>query len=117
LNQTERAEILFEKYPDLRIAYHHIMSFRNIYKQTCMRTATERIQQWIEKTVALKIKEFNTVANTITYNTENIINFFNNRSTNASAESFNAKIKLFRANQRGVVDTTFFLFRLAKLFA
>lgn len=117
LNQKERAEILFEKYPDLYIAYHHILSFRNIYEQTCKRTATERIQQWIEKTATLKIKEFNTAANTIAYNMENIINFFNNRSTNASAESFNAKIKLFRANQRGVVDTTFFLFRLAKLFA
>ncbi|MCF6353476.1 MAG: transposase, partial [Cyclobacteriaceae bacterium] len=32
-------------------------------------------------------------------------------------ESFNAKIKLFRANLRGVRDTTFFLFRLYKLFA
>ncbi|TVQ05204.1 MAG: DDE transposase, partial [Balneolaceae bacterium] len=37
-------------------------------------------------------------------------------STNASAESFNAKVKLFRANQRGVVDTAYFLFRLSKLY-
>ncbi|MFA5417523.1 MAG: transposase, partial [Bacteroidales bacterium] len=29
----------------------------------------------------------------------------------------NSKIKLFRANLRGVTDTTFFLFRLTKLFA
>ena len=48
---------------------------------------------------------------------ENIFNFFDNRSTNANAESFNSKIKLFRANLRGVVDPKFFLFRLAKLFA
>jgi hypothetical protein len=32
-------------------------------------------------------------------------------------ESFNAKIKLFRANLRGVADTKFFLFRLANVFA
>ncbi|NQY12092.1 MAG: transposase, partial [Flavobacteriales bacterium] len=44
-------------------------------------------------------------------------NFFNNRNTNANAESFNAKIKLFRANLRGVSDIKFFLFRLHKLFA
>ncbi|MCB6000526.1 transposase, partial [Flavobacterium psychrophilum] len=37
--------------------------------------------------------------------------------TNANAESFNSKIKLFRANQRGVVDVKFFLFRMEKLFA
>nr|WP_302850224.1 transposase [Polaribacter cellanae] len=51
------------------------------------------------------------------YHLETILNFFNNRSTNANAESFNSKIKLFRPNQRGVRDTQFFLFRLEKLFA
>ena len=44
------------------------------------------------------------------------VNFYNNRSTNAMAESFNAKIKLFRANLRCVSDKEFFLFRIAKLF-
>ncbi|MBP7510823.1 MAG: transposase, partial [Bacteroidia bacterium] len=39
------------------------------------------------------------------------------RSTNASAESFNAKIKAFRSQYRGVRDVNFFLFRLSKLFA
>ncbi|RLD77869.1 MAG: DDE transposase, partial [Bacteroidetes bacterium] len=32
-------------------------------------------------------------------------------------ESFNAKIKQFRATQRGVNDIKFFLFRLAKIYA
>ncbi|WP_317173357.1 transposase [Flavobacterium columnare] len=31
-----------------------------------------------------------------------ILNYFDNRSTNASAESFNAKIKAFRSKFRGV---------------
>ena len=48
---------------------------------------------------------------------DEILNFYNNRSSNAMAESFNAKIKLFRANLRGVVDKKFFLFRIANLFA
>jgi transposase len=65
----------------------------------------------------MKINEFNTVANSIEYHLENILNFFNNRSTNANAESFNSKIKAFRANLRGVTDVKFFLFRLEKLFA
>ncbi|MCW3789631.1 transposase, partial [Marinilabiliaceae bacterium AAT] len=47
----------------------------------------------------------------------NIINYFNNRSTNAAAESFNAKIKEFRRQFRGVSDVKFFLFRLTKIFA
>lgn len=48
---------------------------------------------------------------------DEILNFYNKCSSNAMAESFNAKIKLFRANPGGVVDKKFFLFRVAKLFA
>ena len=55
--------------------------------------------------------------NSIQNHYKTILNFFNNRSTNASAESFNAKIKAFRAQFRGVKDRTFFLYRLAKIYA
>ncbi|MCM4173643.1 transposase [Arenibacter sp. TNZ] len=57
------------------------------------------------------------MANTISLNYRSILNYFINRSTNASAESFNAKIKVFRAQFRGVRNTEFFLFRLTQLFA
>ncbi|MFC2512079.1 MAG: transposase, partial [Prevotella denticola] len=60
---------------------------------------------------------FNVIAATFYEHYDDILNFYINRSTNAAAESFNAKIKLFRANLRGVVDKSFFLFRLAKLYA
>ena len=46
-----------------------------------------------------------------------IQNFFDNRSTNASDESFNAKIKNFRAQLRGISDIKYFLFRLQKIYA
>ena len=46
-----------------------------------------------------------------------ILNFFDNRSTNASAESFNAKIKNFRAQLRGISDIKYFLFRLQIIYA
>ncbi|MGO2402255.1 MAG: transposase [Mesonia sp.] len=46
-----------------------------------------------------------------------MLNYFDNRSTNASAESFNAKIKAFRAQFRGVKNVDFFLFRLSTIFA
>ena len=50
-------------------------------------------------------------------NYRDIVNYFDNRCTNASAESFNAIIKAFRSQFRGVRDISFFIFRLAKLFA
>ncbi|MBT9850299.1 transposase, partial [Phocaeicola vulgatus] len=43
--------------------------------------------------------------------------YFEERLTNASAESFNAKIKAFRSQLRGVDDLKFFMFRLARLYA
>jgi transposase len=38
-------------------------------------------------------------------------------SNNASAEAFNSKVKIFRAQMRGVRDRDFFIFRLVKLYA
>ena len=60
---------------------------------------------------------FNVIAATFYEHYDEILNFYNNRSSNALAESFNAKIKLFRANLRGVIDKKFFLFRIANLYA
>jgi hypothetical protein len=57
----------------------------------------------------------NSVVNHSEYHSENILNFFDNGNTNA--ESFNSKIKGFRANLRGVTDVKFSLFRLEKSFA
>ncbi len=39
-----------------------------------------------------------------------LLNYFVNRETNALAESFNAKIKAFRTQFRGVGDMPFFIF-------
>ena len=47
---------------------------------------------------------------------QKILNFFERRSTNAASESFNAKIKYFRSQFRGVKDKAFFLFRLSKIY-
>ena len=116
-SQIQRASILFREYPHLKKAYEHMMEFRSIYMEFSKGVAKEKFLCWIHKTHTQEMKEFYTVANTVKHNLDNIVNFFVNRNTNANAESFNSKIKLFRANQRGVVDTEFFLFRLHKLFA
>jgi transposase len=60
---------------------------------------------------------YNTISATVYEHYDEILNFFGNRSTNAAAESFNAKIKAFRMALRGVTDINFFLFRLANIYA
>ena len=116
-SQKQRVDLLFEYYPVLEKADKHILWLRSIYTNTQRDKAESDLKAWLAKTKELGIKEFNTVANTIENKMETILNYFVNRNTNANAESFNAKIKLFRANLRGVTDTKFFLFRLEKLFA
>lgn len=116
-SQQQRAAILFKRYPEIEHAYHQTLSFRNIYEDKNIQSAKTRFTNWINDIMEKEVKEFYTVAHTVKHNLDNILNFFINRHTNANAESFNSKIKLFRANQRGVADTKFFLFRLHKLFA
>ncbi|HET8859583.1 transposase, partial [Marivirga sp.] len=59
----------------------------------------------------------NTVSRTIQNHYQTILNFFERRSTNAAAESFNAKIKAFRSQFRGVKNVSFSLYRLSKIYA
>lgn len=117
VTQTKRAGLLFEKYPLLQTAYKFALQFRAIYKNTLKSAALEQFQKWKDKVEKSKIEEFNTALNSLEHHLDNILNFFDNRNTNANAESFNSKIKNFRANLRGVTDVSFFLFRLGKLFA
>lgn len=116
-NQKTRITILFKLYPEIEAAYKHTLEFRAIYESRDQTKARQRFEIWINDTFEQNLETFYTTANTVKANFENILNFFIKRNTNANAESFNAKIKLFRANLRGVSDTNFFLFRLHKLFA
>ncbi|NCP85554.1 MAG: transposase, partial [Bacteroidetes bacterium] len=87
LNQAKRAAILFKKYPRLEQAYKLTLSFRNIYKNTSKDKALAQFNQWKETVQQSKIDKFNTALNSVEYHLDNILNFFNNRSTNANAES------------------------------
>ena len=73
--------------------------------------------RWYNKVEEAGLDSFHVIAATVHEHYEEILNFYNNRSSNALAESFNAKVKLFRANLRGVADKKFFLFLIAKLYA
>ena len=116
--QAQRAEILFREYPDIHAAYQVSMNLTEIYNTTnCKMAALTKLAHWYEDVELLDNKIFNSVINTMQNNYGSIVNYFDNRSTNASAESFNAKVKAFRSQFRGVRDIPFFIFRLAKIFA
>lgn len=116
--QKQRAAILFEEYPDIKTAYGLCHSLRMIFsKNTIKDVARLSMARWYNKVEEAGLHSFNVIAATFYEHYDEILNFYNNRASNAMAESFNAKIKLFRANLRGVADKKFFFFRMAKLYA
>ena len=116
--QRQRAKILFNEYPDINKSYSLTRSLKMIFNKNTMKDAARlSLAKWYNQVAESEFKSFNTIAATVYEHYDEILNFFINRSTNASAESFNAKIKAFRTSLRGVTDSNFFFFRLAKIYA
>lgn len=114
--QKQRATILFREFEELDEAYKLSMMFRSWYENnTNKEQAKQNLQKWYEKVEEKNIASFIVAARSIEAHEDTILNYFNHRSTNASAESFNAKLKGFRALVRGVRDVKFFLFRVGRL--
>lgn len=116
--QADRAKILFEKFPDLGKAYDLFLSLVDIFNEKSEPAAARlNLARWYNEVEAMGNNEFNKVLETFENHNTTIINYFVDRLTNASAESFNAKIKAFRTQFRGVGDIKFFMFRLATLYS
>lgn len=117
-NQKLRAIILFQLHPSIEKAYNLSQGLKSVFETRKGKgVAITKLALWYNQVENSGFKSFNTIRRTIQFNYDSILNYFNNRSTNASAESFNAKIKAFRAQFRGVRDVNFFLFRLTKIYA
>ena len=116
--QQERAAILFRMFPKLEEAYNIYLELVDIFnKKSKPAEARLNLARWYNKVEAFGDDGFSKVIETFENHNATIINYFQDRLTNASAESFNAKIKAFRAQLRGVTDVKYFLFRLQNIYA
>lgn len=117
-SQRIRAHILFKQFDDLRQVYFYSLELGNIFSTNYDKdVARVKLALWYNKIEELGYDTFTTVAQSLENHYERILNYFVNRSTNAAAEAFNAKLKAFRAQFRGVADMKFFLFRVANVYA
>ncbi len=117
-SQKERAEIFFNQFDDIKQFYYLTLQLGQIYSTNYDKNvARPKLALWFNKVEQWDYPQFNTVIRTFEQHYERILNFFNHRLTNASAESFNSKIKGFRATFRGVDDVKFFLYRIKMLYA
>lgn len=116
--QQERAGILFRMFPRLEQAYNIYLELVDIFnKKSVPSEARLNLARWYNKVEEFGDEGFNKVIETFENHSHTIINYFVDRLTNASAESFNAKIKAFRSQFRGVGDIKFFMYRLATLYS
>lgn len=116
--QRHRVNILFKHYPILKEAYALAMRLRQIFNTKTNRVnAMKLLDVWFNQVSEMTHNSFRAVIKTIRNHYPTILNYFLRRATNASAEAFNSKVKIFRTQMRGVRDRDFFIFRLVKLYA
>ncbi len=116
-SQRIRAGILFKQFDDIKQLYYLTLQLGQIYSQNYDKNiARAKLALWFNKVEEWNYPQFNTVIETFKNHNERILNFFKERLTNASAESFNAKLKSFRATFRGVDDVRFYLYRVMMLY-
>jgi transposase len=74
-------------YPDIHAAYQLSQQLNWIFESTKEKIyAYTRLAQWHEKVTKSGFKSFNTISKTIMNHYKTILNYFDNRSTNASAD-------------------------------
>lgn len=116
--QKERAEILFALFDDIKTFYYLAQNLGYIYyKYDDKAVAMAKMALWFNKVEEQNFPQFNTVVSTFRNHYDRILNYFNGRMTNASAEAFNRKLKTFRGEFRGVNDIEFYLYRVKNLYA
>ena len=116
--QKERMKLVFTLYPRIKEAYDIVNRLRAIFRSTTLdkESARQKLHGWYKEVNGCTLREVKAARDAIRSREDEILNYFLERSTNASAESFNSKIKTFRAQLRGVSDLPFFMYRLCKIF-
>lgn len=116
--QKARAAILFRMFPRLEQAYRIYLGLVDIFnRKSKPAEARLNLARWYNDVESFGDEGFSKVIETFENHNATIVNYFEDRLTNASAESFNAKIKAFRTQFRGVGDIKFFMYRLATLYS
>ena len=109
--------LLFKLYPKLKEAYDIVNRLRAIFRSKLTRDAAKmKLQEWYKTIANCTLREIKSARDAIKNREDNVLNYFINRATNASAESLNSKLKSFRAQVRGVSDLPFFMYRVCKIY-
>ena len=115
-------ERLFALSPELHTAYNLVQQFKQWYCGCNIGAGFLQIgqglHQWYENTEKSKVATcFEGFIKMVKKHEDNIINYFTSGLTNAKAENLNGKIQRFIANNYGIKNKDFAMFRIATYFA
>ena len=114
--QRKRAALLFKHYPEIEKAYEYILEFRNWYdlaiNSSSFMYKEKQLRTWIYEVENCKIEEVLNFRNTVENNADYILNYYKQYTTNAIAESTNARIQGYVRDNKGTRDIDFFHYRL-----
>jgi transposase len=120
-DEKEMMDHLFNSFPVLQSAYQLTQKLRlwyngrNIGKN--INSLENELNNWCDEVNKAKIPAFKAVRKMIEKHQDDILNYFTEGQTNAKAENMNGKIQRFLANNFGIRDRDFFLYRVAGYFS
>jgi transposase len=102
-----------EQYPELKEIYFVKESMHSLYRINRAKAARQALTRLTDRMALSKIKEIKTLRKTLIKWREEVLNYFENRITNARTEGFNNVAKLIQKRAYGV--KSFELYRLRYL--
>jgi transposase len=119
--EKETMSYLFKNYPVLEQAYKLTVQLRRWYDRKNIGSDIElrerELYNWCDEVNFSKISAFRAVRKMMEKHQDDILNYFKEGQTNAKAENMNAKIQRFFANNFGIKDRDFFMYRVAGYFS
>lgn len=118
---VENMKQVFENHSQLSEAYQLAQQFKQWYNISnrikAISIITNELNCWYLAVKQSKLDEFKSVVKMIRKHENHIINFFICQQTNAKAERLNGKINRFIANNYGIKDKDFAIYRIANYFS
>lgn len=118
--QKQRADILFEFFPEIKTSYYLVLRIRQWFTppkgkktyQVTRNKKTEHLEALLKELIKSGIDEMRNIAYLIKKNMSQIINYFIAKETNAKAEALNQNLQRFVNVNYGARNTDFFLYRI-----
>ena len=115
--QSERANILFKEFPEIKESYKLMEEFRDFY---ALKTGGKReknnaeraLNIWYRNVKNSNIREMMNFSKTVKRHQPEIMAYFYTNATNAISESINAKIQRFLISSFGIQNRNFISFQL-----